>query len=71
METKPIVKNYMTTNLIVLKDEMDVYFAIGLLLKNNISGAPVIDENNNPNSQLKERIEELVDVSISLSKKIA
>ena len=29
------------------------------------------DENNNPGSQLKERIEELVDVSISLSKKIA
>jgi FMN reductase len=28
------------------------------------------DENNNPDSQLKERIEELVDVSISLSKKI-
>ena len=26
---------------------MDVYFAIGLLLKNNISGAPVIDNNNN------------------------
>jgi CBS domain-containing protein len=26
---------------------MDVYFAIGLLLKNNISGAPVIDNDNN------------------------
>ena len=26
---------------------MDVYFAIGLLLKNRISGAPVIDDDNN------------------------
>ena len=47
METKPIVKNYMTTRLITLSKEMDVYFAIGLLLKNQISGAPVTDKNNN------------------------
>ncbi len=39
MDITPIVKNYMTTDLITLKDEMDVYFAIGLLLKNNISGS--------------------------------
>ena len=47
MDKKPIVKNYMVTKLIALKENMDVYFAIGLLLKNNISGAPVIDEKNN------------------------
>ena len=47
METKPIVKNYMTTRLITLSKDMDVYFAIGLLLKNRISGAPVIDDDNN------------------------
>ena len=47
METKPIVKNYMTTRLITLSKDMDVYFAIGLLLKNRISGAPVTDNNNN------------------------
>ena len=46
METKPIVKNYMTTQLITLSQDMDVYFAIGLLLKNRISGAPVTDNNH-------------------------
>ena len=45
----------MTTDLITLKDEMDVYFAIGLLLKNNISGAPVIDKNNNLSGILSEK----------------
>ena len=44
---QPNVKTYMTTRLITLRKDMDVYFAIGLLLKNNISGAPVIDNNNN------------------------
>ena len=44
---QPNVKTYMTTSLITLRKDMDVYFAIGLLLKNNISGAPVIDNNNN------------------------
>ena len=47
MKKKPIVKNYMATDLITLKKNMNVYFAIGLLLKHNISGAPVVDENNN------------------------
>ena len=55
MDITPIVKNYMTTNLIALKDEMDVYFAIGLLLKNNISGAPVIDNNDNLSGILSEK----------------
>jgi len=44
MEIKPIVKNYMTTRLITLSKDMDVYFAIGLLLKNKISGASVTDD---------------------------
>ena len=47
MEHIPIVKNYMITRLITLTRDMDVYFAIGLLLKNRISGAPVIDDDNN------------------------
>ena len=47
MEHIPVVKNYMITRLITLTKDMDVYFAIGLLLKNRISGAPVIDDNNN------------------------
>jgi CBS domain-containing protein len=37
----------MITRLITLREDMDVYFAIGLLLKNNISGAPVINDENN------------------------
>jgi len=41
-----IVSQYMTTNLVTLKSDMNVYYAIGLLLKNNISGAPVIDDNS-------------------------
>ena len=47
MASKPIVKKYMTTHLITLKKDMDVYFAIALLLQNKISGAPVIDNANN------------------------
>ena len=46
MEHIPVVKNYMITRLITLTRDMDVYFAIGLLMKNRISGAPVIDNNN-------------------------
>ena len=37
MEYIPVVKNYMITRLITLTRDMDVYFAIGLLLKNKIS----------------------------------
>ena len=43
---KPTVDNYMTTKLVTLNKDMNVYFAIGLLLNNKISGAPVIDDNN-------------------------
>ena len=46
MNKKPIVNNYMTTRLITLSADMDVYFAISLLLKNKISGAPVINDEN-------------------------
>ncbi len=47
MKNQPNVKTYMTTRLITLIKDMDVYFAIGLLLKNKISGAPVIDDSRN------------------------
>ncbi len=40
-------KDIMTTRLVRLSPEMDVFDAIGLLLKNRISGAPVIDEQGN------------------------
>ena len=42
---KPTAKQYMTTDLITLEKDMNVYYAIGILLNNNISGAPVIDRN--------------------------
>lgn len=42
---KPMAKQYMTADLITLEKDMNVYYAIGILLNNNISGAPVIDEN--------------------------
>lgn len=36
-------KDIMVTRLVTLSAEMDVFDAIGLLLKNRISGAPVVD----------------------------
>ena len=46
MTFKPVVKDYMTKNLVTFEKNMNVYYAIGLLLKNNISGAPVVDEDD-------------------------
>ena len=40
-------KDIMTRRLTILSPEMDVFDAIGLLLKNRISGAPVVDEQGN------------------------
>jgi len=42
---KPTASQYMTRNLVTLEKDMNVYYAIGILLNNNISGAPVIDKN--------------------------
>lgn len=40
-------KDVMVTRLLTLSPEMDVFDAIGLLLKNHISGAPVVDRDQN------------------------
>jgi CBS domain-containing protein len=40
-----LAKDIMVTKLITLSPNMDVFEAIGLLLKHRISGAPVIDDN--------------------------
>lgn len=40
------VSDYMTKQLIVFSKETDLFEAIQKLLDNNISGAPVVDENN-------------------------
>ncbi len=37
-------RDVMVTELVVLSPQMDVFEAIGLLLKHRISGAPVVDE---------------------------
>lgn len=39
-------RDIMVTRLITLKPNMDVHDAIGLLLKHKISGAPVVDDDN-------------------------
>ncbi len=45
---KPLLaRDLMVKKLVTLTPSMDVHRAIGVLLKNKISGAPVIDENRN------------------------
>jgi len=47
VETSPIqVKDYMTTNLITFKPNQSVEEVIDSLIKNKISGGPVVNENN-------------------------
>ncbi|QDZ01545.1 CBS domain-containing protein [Nitratireductor mangrovi] len=43
MTQRPKIRDYMTTDLISLSPEMEVVHAMSLLLKNKISGAPVVD----------------------------
>ena len=47
VENTPIkVKDYMTTNLITFKPEQSVEEVINSLIKNRISGGPVVNNNN-------------------------
>ncbi len=39
-------RDFMITKLVTLRPEMDVMKAVQLLLKNRISGAPVVDQDN-------------------------
>ncbi len=41
----PMVVDYMTRKLITMKPDMDVYETMNILIKNGISGAPVVAEN--------------------------
>ena len=41
------VKDIMTKRLVTFRPETNVLEAINILLKNKISGAPVLDENGN------------------------
>ncbi|MEZ6068215.1 MAG: CBS domain-containing protein [Planctomycetaceae bacterium] len=45
MPAKPVIaRDIMVSRLITLRPDMDVFAAIDLLLKHNISGAPVVDQ---------------------------
>ena len=47
VETSPIkVKDYMTTNLITFQPDQSVEEVIDSLIKNRISGGPVVNNNN-------------------------
>lgn len=46
MEKLPLVKDYMTKNLITINEEATIVTVIETLLRNKISGAPVINKNN-------------------------
>lgn len=48
-------RDYMSTNLIVLRPDMDLHRAMNVLLENDISGAPVVDEQGNLIGMLSER----------------
>ena len=55
MPTRITVRQFMTTDIITLDPEMDVLQAIHILLRQGISGAPVVDSDNNLVGMLTER----------------
>jgi len=46
MKNSPCIKDYMATTLFTLKATASIYDAVDFLLKNKISGAPVVDGKN-------------------------
>ena len=46
MKKPPLIKDYMATTLLTLKPNTNIFDAIKFLLKNKISGAPVVDGRN-------------------------
>ena len=49
------VKEYMATNVIALSVEMGIVEAVQILLKNRISGAPVVGKNSELQGMLSEK----------------
>jgi CBS domain-containing protein len=47
MDVTPHVRDYMDKSFITLSPDMDVYQAIDIFLKKNITGAAVVDQKNN------------------------
>ncbi len=46
VRTEKLISDYMTTNVITFGPELSIYAAMQSLLKNRISGAPVVNEKN-------------------------
>ncbi len=44
MSPSPRARDYMSTDLVAFTPDTDIHRAIGILLKNRFSGAPVVDE---------------------------
>jgi len=55
MKQVPVVRDFMATNLVTLKPGMKIYDAIKVLLKNRISGAPVVDGDHHVVGVLSEK----------------
>ncbi len=55
MEEYPLVRDFMDESFIKLKPEMNVYHAIEILLNNRITGAAVVDDEDNLVGILSER----------------
>ena len=50
-----VVKDYMSASLVTFAPDMDVMNAIDVLVKNRISGAPVVDDHGNLIGLLSEK----------------
>ena len=55
IEKFPIVRDYMAKDLLTLNPETDIHDAVTFLLKNKISGAPVVNEEKNMVGILSEK----------------
>ena len=55
MSQSIVIKDYMVASLITFTPSMDVMEAIDILVKNRISGAPVIDDHGNLIGLLSEK----------------
>ncbi len=55
MSKVPIVREFMVTNLVTLRPDMPIREAIDVLLKNRISGAPVVDPSGTLIGMLSEK----------------
>lgn len=55
MSKVPVVREFMVTSLVTLRPDLPIRQAIDILLKNRISGAPVVDGEGNLIGMLSEK----------------